>query len=644
MSSSIPTPSIDWEIARSVVDSEISKINDINLQRFPKFICERLHELGQKLKEKSEQVVDRLDLIELKSQINFVSQLIDLFLEASPSRSSWWAMPLIKECYERSNVDPTNRHIVIIHSISSQNYGVCADVLSYLPDDLKSSISPDQPVDVFIIPPEAKHDIASIALIGHEAGHVYWKINYELLAKTLNEELDKTYGSTASPSAGNLADKRKRMASHIQEFLCDAIGRCMMGPAFDFALLKHFYSSPEDQNIGSTTHPPELSRIHQSYQNLKGFRSTNPSVSECLGKLMAHFACLEADLQSFNKSSDDAFSEQLAGNIHKATGLSSPYDDSYLSAIWSLVAPELNAFRPPFESVSSEVPILISPTAAVVATSLYYYARYFLQENEYYLHTKAEEKQRFEVLRMRLCEHLRYAISLYDFVKNSQNRFCGKSLEVKELNSSLWPMRQRETEGKSNPFVVTPSTNPKSQYSSNSVDLRLGTSFLLNKTSGYTHISPQPRLTDATEKDIPIEAFYQELFVPVGDEFVLHPHQFVLAATLEYICVPFDYYALVLGRSSWGRLGLNIATATTVHAGFRGCITLELRNLGETPLPLKVGLRIAQLCLIPVPVPPTSEEHLGYFATLSKYIGPVAPEIPKIKDDEDWVLLNSLNR
>jgi dCTP deaminase len=112
---------------------------------------------------------------------------------------------------------------------------------------------------------------------------------------------------------------------------------------------------------------------------------------------------------------------------------------------------------------------------------------------------------------------------------------------------------------------------------------------------------------------------------------------------LEYICVPFDYYALVLGRSSWGRLGLNIATATTVHAGFRGCITLELRNLGETPLPLKVGLRIAQLCLIPVPEAAVSS-HVGYFATLSKYIGPVAPEIPKIKDDADWELLKSLGR
>src|SRR5712672_1418347 len=108
MSTSNSTPGIDWEIARSIVDSEISKINDINLQRFPKFICNRLQELGQKLKEKSEQVVDRPDLIELKSQINFVSQLIDLFLEASPSRSSWWAMPLIKECYERCRIDYSN--------------------------------------------------------------------------------------------------------------------------------------------------------------------------------------------------------------------------------------------------------------------------------------------------------------------------------------------------------------------------------------------------------------------------------------------------------------------------------------------------------------------------------------------------------
>jgi dCTP deaminase len=75
-----------------------------------------------------------------------------------------------------------------------------------------------------------------------------------------------------------------------------------------------------------------------------------------------------------------------------------------------------------------------------------------------------------------------------------------------------------------------------------------------------------------------------------------------------------SYYALVLGRSTWGRLGLNIATATTVQSGYKGCLTLELRNLGESPLPLTVGTRIAQLCLISV----ASPAQQGY---LGKYVG-----------------------
>jgi dCTP deaminase len=635
---------INREIARSIVESQISKITEINLQRFPQFIRNRLVKLGQRLKTKSERIVDRLDLIELKSQISLVSHLIDLFVEASPSRSSWWAMPLIRECYERCGIDPTQRHILIIHSISSDNYSIAPDVLSFLPPDLRSSAGPDQPVDVFVIPPEAKYDIASIALIGHETGHVYWKIHYQLLATTLTEEFNNKYGVGTLFSQTKLQDKRKRIAAHIQEFLSDSIGRCMMGPAFDFALLKLFYASPHDQNSSSTTHPPELSRVHQSYKSLKSLTTPNIAVSECLRIMVNHVADFETDLNSFNKSSDDEFSEQVADTIHQKTGLTSPYDSKLLDEIWSAISTELDAFRPPFESVNSDPPKLISPTAAVVGTTLYYYGAFFEKQNEYYTQSKEQPEQRFELLRVRLCEHLRYAISLYDFVKIAQGKFCGTGLAVKELESTLWPMRQRQVGGKSNPFVVTPSTNPKSQYSSTSVDLRLGASFLLNKTTGHTHISPGPELGSSTGESVPLEAFYQELFVPVGEEFILHPHQFVLAATLEYICVPFDFYALVLGRSSWGRLGLNIATATTVHAGFRGCITLELRNLGETPLPLKVGLRIAQLCLIPVPGGRGASSHVGYFATLSKYIGPVAPEIPKIKDDSDWELLKALER
>ena len=169
-------------------------------------------------------------------------------------------------------------------------------------------------------------------------------------------------------------------------------------------------------------------------------------------------------------------------------------------------------------------------------------------------------------------------------------------------------------------------------YGKNSVDLRLGSYFLIHKPSKYTHISPYPGTT------ISMNSFYEEVYVAPGSEFILHPHQFVLATTLEYITLPYDFYALLLGRSSWGRLGLNIATATTVQAGYRGCITLELRNLGETPLQLKVGVRIAQLCLIKLPIENPDE---GYFAARdNKYIGPIKAEPPKIKKDIDWELLS----
>lgn len=50
-----------------------------------------------------------------------------------------------------------------------------------------------------------------------------------------------------------------------------------------------------------------------------------------------------------------------------------------------------------------------------------------------------------------------------------------------------------------------------------------------------------------------------------------------------------------MGRSSWGREGLVIATATGVHPGYSGILTLELTNLGEIPLRLYPGIAIAQL-------------------------------------------------
>ncbi len=41
-------------------------------------------------------------------------------------------------------------------------------------------------------------------------------------------------------------------------------------------------------------------------------------------------------------------------------------------------------------------------------------------------------------------------------------------------------------------------------------------------------------------------------YVPFGDGFVLHPKAFVLGVTLEWIRLPADRAAYVVGRSSWG--------------------------------------------------------------------------------------------
>jgi dCTP deaminase len=68
-----------------------------------------------------------------------------------------------------------------------------------------------------------------------------------------------------------------------------------------------------------------------------------------------------------------------------------------------------------------------------------------------------------------------------------------------------------------------------------------------------------------------------------------------LGVTQEFISLPNDVMAFVEGRSSLGRLGLFVATATQVAPGFHGVVVLELANAGTVPLELTPGIEIAQL-------------------------------------------------
>lgn len=95
----------------------------------------------------------------------------------------------------------------------------------------------------------------------------------------------------------------------------------------------------------------------------------------------------------------------------------------------------------------------------------------------------------------------------------------------------------------------------------------------------------------------------------------------------EYLSLPKGLTATVEGRSSWGRLGLIIATACNVDPGFKGCLTLELVNNGEAPLVLYPGVRIAQLVF-------HRAEGEGYYRG-GKYDCPVGPQFSRIGDDKE---------
>lgn len=114
-----------------------------------------------------------------------------------------------------------------------------------------------------------------------------------------------------------------------------------------------------------------------------------------------------------------------------------------------------------------------------------------------------------------------------------------------------------------------------------SVDIRLGNTFLeMSKDRPYDLIT--------FDSDIQYTKVTTE-------RYVLHPKQFVLATTMEYIKLPKNVSAFVEGRSSIGRMGLFIQNAGWVDPGFEGEITLELFNASNNPIVLESGRRVGQL-------------------------------------------------
>lgn len=131
-----------------------------------------------------------------------------------------------------------------------------------------------------------------------------------------------------------------------------------------------------------------------------------------------------------------------------------------------------------------------------------------------------------------------------------------------------------------------------------------------------------------------IKSYQEKVSIKPNDRIMLHPNQFILGSTLEYVKLPEDVIAYIIGRSSWGRLGLIIATATLINPGFAGVITLELTNVGEVPISLFPGLRIAQISFHKCDF-----YHDTRRADPGKYFGSTGPSFSEIYKDRDLALI-----
>lgn len=179
-------------------------------------------------------------------------------------------------------------------------------------------------------------------------------------------------------------------------------------------------------------------------------------------------------------------------------------------------------------------------------------------------------------------------------------------------------MSSQEQADVNDPLVITPFPNLEDLKRSGaaSVDLRLGTWFSSMRQTRIPVLEVDDELAHAAKEagitveqlrvfreflpvsEAPSEAnLIRPQYVSFGSRFILHPQSFVLGVTLEWIRLPADLAGYVVGRSSWGRRGLIIATAAGVHPGFTGCLTLELTNVGEIPIAIKPGMTICQLFL-----------------------------------------------
>ena len=157
-------------------------------------------------------------------------------------------------------------------------------------------------------------------------------------------------------------------------------------------------------------------------------------------------------------------------------------------------------------------------------------------------------------------------------------------------------------------LVVRPFRDENVQPSS--IDLHLGDEFLTfdNHTRGFID----------TKEDV--KSLMKKIVVKKNEPLLLHPQEFILGTTIEWLEIPDDLVGRLEGKSSLGRLGLIIhSTAGYFDPGFAGQATLEIYNLANLPITLYPGMKICQFSFVQMTGP--AQYPYGHKKLKSHYMG-----------------------
>jgi dCTP deaminase len=137
---------------------------------------------------------------------------------------------------------------------------------------------------------------------------------------------------------------------------------------------------------------------------------------------------------------------------------------------------------------------------------------------------------------------------------------------------------------------------------------------------GYEFMVFDRHRTQIIDPRMPVDEYMTKISLDDEDDFfILHPGEFALGVTWDYVGVDNQHHMQLMGKSSLARLGLIIhTTGGFIDPGNALNITLEFYNTSCLPIKLYPKMKIAQVAFCELKSP--AEKGYGHADLNSKYL------------------------